>query len=62
MDDVTGCMFINEERENDNARECIISEAVYLSKKWYGISAQMKELMLGAGTSGTEKAEYRLIV
>lgn len=31
-------------------------------KKWHGISAQMKELILEAGTNGTEKAEYRLII
>ena len=51
-----------EKRENDNAGEDIISEAMYLTKKWHDISAQMKNLILGARTSGTEKAEYRLIV
>lgn len=45
-----------EKREKHNAGEDTISEAAYLSKKWRGISAQMKELFLGAGTKGTEKA------
>lgn len=65
MNDVTGCMFVNEkdveEREIDNAGKDIISEAMYLTKKWHEINAQMKNLILGTRTSGTEKAEYRLI-
>ena len=51
-----------EERENDNAGENIISETMYLTKKWHEINAQMKNLISGARTSGTEKAKYRLIV
>ena len=66
MNDVAGCMFVNEkdveERENDNAGENIISETMYLTKKWHEINAQMKNLISGARTSGTEKAKYRLIV
>lgn len=44
-------MFVNEkdveERENDNAVEDIISEAMYLTMKWHEINAQMKNLILG---------------
>lgn len=50
-------MFMNEkdleERKNDNAGEGTILEAVYLRNS-IG-SVYMKELILGAGTNGTEK-------
>lgn len=42
--------------------EGAISEALYLGEKWHGVSAQMQELTLGAGTKRAEKVEHRLIV
>lgn len=59
------CLFMMNKKDLDlnNVGEGTISEAMYLSKKWHGISAQMKELILVAWTNGTEqKKEYKLIV